>query len=63
MVLLDEADVFMAQRAPADVLRNELVSIFLRELEYFQGILFLTTNLLETIDRAFRSRVNVHLLF
>jgi SpoVK/Ycf46/Vps4 family AAA+-type ATPase len=38
VVLLDEADVFMAQRSPKDIRRNELVSIFLRELEYFQGI-------------------------
>ncbi|KAJ0162796.1 hypothetical protein CTA2_3995 [Colletotrichum tanaceti] len=63
VVLLDEADVFMAERNPNDVARNELVSIFLRELEYFRGILFLTTNLYDTIDTAFRSRVSLHLLF
>ncbi|TQN67110.1 ATPase family AAA domain-containing protein FIGL1 [Colletotrichum shisoi] len=63
VVLLDEADVFMAERNPNDVARNELVSIFLRELEYFRGIIFLTTNLYNTIDTAFRSRVSLHLLF
>jgi SpoVK/Ycf46/Vps4 family AAA+-type ATPase len=63
VILLDEADVFMAERHPNDIARNELVSIFLRELEYFRGIIFLTTNLYETIDTAFRSRVNIHLLF
>ncbi|KAM3502451.1 hypothetical protein MY10362_004833 [Beauveria mimosiformis] len=63
VVLLDEADVFMAERDPGNVHRNELVSIFLRELEYFRGILFLTTNLYETIDSAFRSRVSLHLRF
>jgi len=63
VILLDEADVFMAQRRLADIHRNELVSIFLRELEYFQGIIFLTTNLYSTIDAAFRSRVNIHLKF
>jgi SpoVK/Ycf46/Vps4 family AAA+-type ATPase len=63
VILLDEADVFMAQRSPADIARNELVSIFLRELEYFRGIIFLTTNLYSTIDAAFRSRVNIHLVF
>ncbi|SPO04263.1 related to TOB3 (member of AAA-ATPase family) [Cephalotrichum gorgonifer] len=63
VVLLDEADVFMAERNPNDIMRNELVSIFLRELEYFRGIVFLTTNLYHTIDSAFRSRVNLHLLF
>lgn len=63
VILLDEADVFMAERNPNDIHRNELVSIFLRELEYFRGIIFLTTNLYHTIDSAFRSRVNLHLLF
>jgi hypothetical protein len=53
----------MAERHPNDIARNELVSIFLRELEYFRGIIFLTTNLYDTIDTAFRSRVNIHLLF
>ncbi|TDZ72081.1 Fidgetin-like protein 1 [Colletotrichum trifolii] len=63
VILLDEADVFMAERNPVDIARNELVSIFLRELEYFRGIIFLTTNLYHTIDTAFRSRVSLHLLF
>ena len=63
VILLDEADVFMAKRDPGDIARNELVSIFLRELEYFKGIIFLTTNLYSTIDTAFRSRVNIHLVF
>lgn len=63
VILLDEADVFMAERHPHDIARNELVSIFLRELEYYRGIIFLTTNLYQTIDSAFRSRVSLHLLF
>ncbi len=63
VVLLDEADVFMAERDPHNITRNELVSIFLRELEYYRGIIFLTTNLYSTIDHAFRSRVSLHLLF
>lgn len=63
VILLDEADVFMAKRNPNDIQRNELVSIFLRELEYFRGIIFLTTNLYHNIDSAFRSRVSLHLLF
>jgi SpoVK/Ycf46/Vps4 family AAA+-type ATPase len=63
VILLDEADVFMAERNPQDIAHNELVSIFLRELKYFRGIIFLTTNLYNTIDTAFRSRVNIHLLF
>lgn len=47
ILLLDEADVFLEKRNMHDIHRNALVSIFLRQLEYFQGILFLTTNRVE----------------
>lgn len=50
VLLLDEADVFLEKRSFADMNRNALVSIFLRMLEYFRGILFLTTNRVETFD-------------
>ena len=32
ILLIDEADVFMEQRSPQDLERNELVSIFLRQV-------------------------------
>jgi hypothetical protein len=63
VMLLDECDVFLAERNPVDITRNELVSIFLREIEYFRGVLFLTTNLYDAIDAAFRSRMSIHLRF
>ncbi|KAF2744261.1 hypothetical protein M011DRAFT_480089 [Sporormia fimetaria CBS 119925] len=59
ILLLDEADVFMEQRQPQDVHRNALVSVFLRLLEYYQGILFLTTNRAKTFDEAFNSRIHM----
>ncbi len=37
------------------------MSIFLRKLEYFQGILFLTTNRVATFDDAFQSRIHIGL--
>ena len=39
------------------------MSIFLRLLEYFQGILFLTTNRVQTFDPAFQSRIHVALRY
>jgi hypothetical protein len=63
ILLLDEADVFLEQRSIHDIHRNALVSIFLRLLEYFQGILFLTTNRVETFDAAFVSRIHLSLRF
>lgn len=44
IVLLDEADIFLTRRNKTDLERNALVSVFLRTLEYYTGILFLTTN-------------------
>ena len=55
VILLDEADVFLQQRTSSDLKRNALVSIFLRQLEYYKGILILTTNLLDQCDLAFES--------
>lgn len=61
ILLLDEADIFLQERDVHDVKRNALVSIFLRELEYFDGILFLTTNRPGDIDEAFVSRIHITL--
>ena len=63
VLLLDEADVFLEKRTIQDIHRNALVSIFLRLLEYFQGLLFLTTNRVETFDDAFQSRIHVALRY
>ncbi|KAI0598477.1 P-loop containing nucleoside triphosphate hydrolase protein [Biscogniauxia sp. FL1348] len=61
MVLLDEADVYLEARRARDIARNGLVSIFLRALEYYRGVLFLTTNRVQTFDAAFASRIHVAL--
>ncbi|KAF3054783.1 hypothetical protein GL218_07412 [Daldinia childiae] len=61
ILLLDEADVFLAQRERKDLVRNALVAIFLRILEYYTGILFLTTNRVGDFDEAFASRIHISL--
>ncbi|KAF3922056.1 hypothetical protein ABW20_dc0107587 [Dactylellina cionopaga] len=63
VLLLDEADVFLEERSLHDLERNALVSIFLRMLEYYSGILFLTTNRVKTFDEAFQSRIHVALRY
>lgn len=63
VLLLDEADVFLSQRGGRDMQRNALVSVFLRVLEYYNGILFLTTNRVGTIDDAFKSRIHMSLYY
>lgn len=61
VVLLDEADVFLEERTKMDLQRNALVSVFLRVLEYYDGILILTTNRIGTFDEAFKSRIQLAL--
>ncbi|OAG03183.1 P-loop containing nucleoside triphosphate hydrolase protein [Paraphaeosphaeria sporulosa] len=62
-ILLDEADVFMVQRSSWDSTRNALVAVLLRVMEYFEGIMFMTTNRLQSIDDAFASRVHLMLAY
>ena len=61
VVLMDEADVFLEERTKLDMQRNALVSVFLRVLEYYNGILILTTNRIGTFDEAFKSRIQLAL--
>ena len=43
--------------------RISVVSVFLRVLEYYSGILFLTTNKVGHFDEAFKSRIHVALYY
>ncbi|KAK4172035.1 ATPase family AAA domain-containing protein 3B [Triangularia setosa] len=59
VLLIDEADVFLEHRSLHDMHRNAMVSVFLRVLEYYTGILILTTNRVTTFDDAFKSRIHI----
>ncbi|PHH90782.1 hypothetical protein CDD83_2673 [Cordyceps sp. RAO-2017] len=63
VVLLDEADVFLEERTLFDLQRNALVSVFLRVLEYYDGILILTSNRVCIFDEAFKSRIQLTLRY
>ncbi|KAG6354754.1 hypothetical protein INS49_003835 [Diaporthe citri] len=63
VLLLDEADIFLAKRNKTDLRRNAVTSVFLRSLEYYAGILFLTTNRVGGIDPAFKSRIQLSLYY
>ena len=56
----DECEIFLSQRGD-DLERSAIVGIFLRMLDYYEGLLFLTTNRPETLDYAIRSRVMLRL--
>ncbi|OBS28477.1 hypothetical protein FPOA_02414 [Fusarium poae] len=59
VMLIDEADVYLERRQVTDLKRNSLVAVFLRCIEYYRGILFLTTNRVGQFDDAFISRIHV----
>ncbi|KAF5357310.1 hypothetical protein D9758_005894 [Tetrapyrgos nigripes] len=63
VVLIDEADVFLEKRENQDIKRNAMVAVFLRHLEYWLGILFLTTNRVQVFDEAMMSRIHVSLTY
>ena len=58
ILLLDEADVFLERCALNDLTRNGLVSVLLRKLEYYEGILYLTTNRVAQFDEVILSRIH-----
>jgi len=55
VLLLDEADVFVIRRGD-NIEQNAIVAEFLRTIEYFDGLLFMTTNRPNDIDEAIISR-------
>ncbi|CAD6568114.1 MAG: hypothetical protein ASARMPRED_001413 [Alectoria sarmentosa] len=59
ILLLDECDMFLEARSTADIRRNRLVSVFLRQLEYYRGVMFLTSNRINDFDTAFESRIHL----
>lgn len=63
ILLLDEADAFLAQRSEDDIGRYLFVSVFLRILEYYEGILFLASNRVGVFSEAFKSRIHVALYY
>ncbi|HWB14219.1 MAG TPA: AAA family ATPase [Pirellulales bacterium] len=58
----DECEVFLAKRND-DLERSAIVGIFLRLLDYYHGMLFLTSNRPEVIDDAVLSRVMLRLQY
>jgi SpoVK/Ycf46/Vps4 family AAA+-type ATPase len=57
---IDECEIILAQSGE-DLERSAIVGSFLRLLDYYQGILFLTTNRADVLDHAVRSRVMLKL--
>ena len=68
VLLLNEADQFLSNRVSgqisgSDKMHNQMQNIFLEQIERFDGILVATTNLLDSIDKAFSRRFNYKIEF
>jgi len=61
VLLFDEADVFMAKRTDSDLERSAIVGVFLRLLDRYAGMFFLTSNRADVIDPAFAGRITLRL--
>lgn len=61
-LLIDECDTWVRERGN-DIEQNAIVASFLRTLEYYSGLLFLTTNRSSDIDDAILSRCIAHISY
>ncbi|KZL73047.1 AAA family ATPase (quinate permease) [Colletotrichum tofieldiae] len=59
VLLIDECDMYLEKRSDASSKRNRMVSRFLKELEYYPSLLFLTTNRERSLDPAIYSRIHL----
>jgi hypothetical protein len=55
--------VFLEKRAPKDIVRNGVVSVFLHTMEYCQGIMLLTINRVTEFDPAALSRIHLKMKY
>jgi len=55
-LLIDEADIYIRKRGD-DINHNAIVATMLKTLEYFNGLLFMTTNRENDVDDAVLSRM------
>jgi hypothetical protein len=62
ILLIDEADVYIHMRGD-DIVQNAIVGVMLRVLEYYRGVLFMTTNRGTIVDDAIISRTMARFLY
>ena len=68
VLLFDEADSLISARhlgrgTSTDNVEHLLRNLFLQEIERFEGVVILTTNMVETLDPALERRLNLKLEF
>jgi hypothetical protein len=62
ILLFDEIDILLSKRNE-NIQNSAIVGVFLRLMDYFRGIMFLTTNRLEVIDEAVLSRLTLSIKY
>ena len=62
ILLIDESDVYIRARGE-DINQNAIVGVFLRVLEYYRGVLFMTTNRGTSVDDAIISRLTARFIY
>lgn len=62
IALIDEVDIFLEKRSSnTDITKNAIVGVFLKTIEYCDTIVFMTSNRIECIDPAMKSRMDLEL--
>lgn len=64
LILLHEADIFLEKcTLNGSFERNSMVSIMLRFIENFKGVMFLTANRVDSLDPAFKTHITLALRY
>lgn len=59
VLVMEDADVILAQRSKTDIVRNAVVMTFQRALEHYRGIIVLTTTRVGILDVSIEARVQL----
>lgn len=63
LLLIDDVDVFLQRQESFDFQHNAMITTFLRMLDSYTGLLFLTTTRVTDIDSAFLSRIHIPIFY
>lgn len=63
ILLLNRCDILLTLRAEFDKWKDEFISLFLRILDYYPGVVFITANSVKNMDPDFQSRIHVSIAY
>ncbi|KAL4759011.1 P-loop containing nucleoside triphosphate hydrolase protein [Aspergillus foveolatus] len=63
VLLIDECDTLLQERPSERLKHNKIDAVFLRLLEYYRGVMIITTGRADTTDKTLKSRIHFTMHF